>query len=38
VKTEVESGGSKLYPDNMNREEGFSMGRSWKPLIQTLNE
>jgi hypothetical protein len=28
----------ELYPDKMNREEGFSLSRSWKPLIQTLKE
>jgi hypothetical protein len=26
----------ELHPYNMNKEEGFSLSRSWKPLIQTL--
>jgi hypothetical protein len=29
--------GTELHPDNMNRE-GFSLSKSWKPLIQTLKE
>jgi hypothetical protein len=28
----------KPHHDNMNRAEGFSMSRSWKPLIQILKE
>jgi hypothetical protein len=28
----------ELHPDNMNRQEGFSLSRPWKPLIQTLND
>jgi len=27
-----------LQPDDINREEGFSLNRSWKPLIQILKE
>jgi hypothetical protein len=27
----------KLHPNNMNRE-GFSLSKSWKPLLQTLKE
>jgi hypothetical protein len=28
----------ELHPCNMNREEGFSLRRPWKPVIQTLKE
>jgi hypothetical protein len=28
----------ELHPDNMNRKDGFSLSRSWKPLVTTLNE
>jgi hypothetical protein len=28
----------KLHPNNMNREDGFSLSRSWKPLINNLRE
>jgi hypothetical protein len=31
--TEIE-----LHPDNMNKEEGFSLSQSWKPLLQALEE
>jgi hypothetical protein len=31
--TEIE-----LHPNNMNKEEGFSLNKSWKPLIQTLKK
>jgi len=27
-----------LHPDNMNREEDFSLSKSWKPLLQALEE
>jgi hypothetical protein len=29
---------TELCPDNMNREEGFYLSRSWKSLIQTVND
>jgi hypothetical protein len=28
----------ELHPDCMNKEEGFSLSKSWKPLLQTLKE
>jgi hypothetical protein len=28
----------EFHPDNINREEDFSLRKSWKPLIQTLND
>jgi hypothetical protein len=31
--TEIE-----LHPNNMNREEGFSLNKAWKPPLQTLEE
>jgi hypothetical protein len=29
---------TELHPNYMNREEGISLSRFWKPLIQTLND
>jgi hypothetical protein len=29
--TEIE-----VHPENMNRKEGFSLRKAWKPLLQTL--
>jgi hypothetical protein len=29
---------TELLPNNMNREEGFSLSKSWKPVIQILKE
>jgi hypothetical protein len=26
----------ELYPDNINREDGFCLSKSWKPLIGSL--
>jgi hypothetical protein len=26
------------HPDNMNKKEGFSLSKSWGPLLQTLRE
>jgi hypothetical protein len=28
----------KLHPNNLNREDGFSLSRAWKPLIHDLKE
>jgi len=28
----------ELHSDNLNREEGFSLSRSWRPLIQVLKK
>jgi hypothetical protein len=28
----------ELHSNNMEREEGFSQSKSWKPLVQTLKE
>jgi hypothetical protein len=28
----------KLHPDNMNREDGFSLSQAWKPLIRDPKE
>jgi hypothetical protein len=28
----------ELHPNNMNREDGFSLSRAWKPLIRDLKE
>jgi hypothetical protein len=28
----------KLHPDNMDREDGFSLSQAWKPLIRDLKE
>jgi hypothetical protein len=33
-----EATGIELHPNNMNREEGFSPSKFWKPLIQILND
>jgi hypothetical protein len=29
---------SVLHPNSLNREEGFSLSRSWKPLIEILKK
>jgi hypothetical protein len=29
---------TELHPNNMNREEGFSLSGSWKLLIKTLKQ
>jgi hypothetical protein len=28
----------KLHSDNMKMEEGFSLSKAWKPLLQTLKK
>jgi hypothetical protein len=28
----------ELHPNNMNREDGFCLGKSWKPLIRSLRD
>jgi hypothetical protein len=28
----------ELHPDDVNKKEGFSVRKSWKPLLQTLKE
>jgi hypothetical protein len=28
----------QLHPENMNREESFSLGKAWKLLLQTLKK
>jgi hypothetical protein len=28
----------ELQPNNINREDGFSLSRSWKPLVQVLRK
>jgi hypothetical protein len=28
----------ELHSNNMNKEKGFSLSKSWKPLLQTLKE
>jgi hypothetical protein len=28
----------ELHSSNINREEGFSLSKAWKPLLQTLKE
>lgn len=34
----IETIETKLHPSNMNRENGFSLNKSWKPLFYPLNE
>jgi hypothetical protein len=29
---------TELHPENMNREEGPSLSKPWKPFLQTLKE
>jgi len=29
---------TELQPSNMNRDEGFSLSKSWKLLLQTMKE
>jgi hypothetical protein len=29
---------TELHPDNMNRERGISLTKSWKPYLQTMKE
>jgi hypothetical protein len=33
-----EATGIQFYPNNMNRQDWFSLSRSWKPLIHSLKE
>jgi len=29
---------TEIHPKNIDRKEGFSLSKSWKPLLQTLKE